>query len=57
MNFAFSGLSAFFFFAVFDAQYHFDIHDLVEMAQDALQFLNHMVVQGLRDFEVVTADG
>jgi hypothetical protein len=56
MDVAFRSLPAYFFFLFFHRKQDFDIHDLVEMADDSIKFACDVTAQGWSDLKVMAAD-
>ena len=56
MNIAFSALSSFFFFLLFHRQQHFDIHHLIKMTRNAVNFVGHVGPEGWCHFKVMSTD-
>ena len=56
MNIAFCALSFVFLLLFFNGQQNFDVHHLVKVANDPVEFLSHIAAQGRCDFQMVTTD-
>jgi hypothetical protein len=56
VNVAFRTLSSFLFLLFFDGEEHFDIHHLVKVSGDTVQFGCDVISQGWGNFKVVPAD-